>query len=129
MPMVRKGKRRRRQKGDPVMSQIANAAAEGIDRLKGTAAALVTETRTEEGLYGETMLYFSPLDDPINFLRRPFGTSAREQMRYHLCMAQEHIAGVLEHSRKEEWLLSKEDREYLDEVFWRLNRISPRKKS
>jgi hypothetical protein len=122
-------KRKKRQKGDPVMSQIADAVSEGTDRLVGTAAAMVSaETIIKDGREGETVLYFSPLDDPVNFLRRPFGTSTREQIRYHLCKAQEHVAGVLEYARRAEWLLSKEDREYLDEVFWHLDRIWPKKK-
>ena len=43
--------RKKRQKSDPVITQIADAMSEGADRLIGTAAAMVsTETIVKDGL-------------------------------------------------------------------------------
>ena len=122
----RRGKRR--SINDPILQQMADGVAEATERTIGTAAALFSADTVWREYDDEYMLYYNPIADPVNFLRRPFGTSLRMQITYHLSKAADHIAGALELCRGKEWLLTPEDAKFLDETFWRLNRVHPRKK-
>ncbi len=119
---------RRKKKGDPILTQMAEGLKEGAERTIGTTVGIFSPDGTSRDYRGETILYFNPIDDPINFIRRPFGTSIREQIRYHLCRAADHVAYVQELCRGREWILSEEDREFLEKAFWALNGMVLHKK-
>lgn len=92
--------------GNPVMIMTKNPIIEGTKRLISPAAQVIAP-----GLMGssEGILYYDPYRDPVNFVKKPFGTSAREAIRNHLSSAIESILWVLEIAERYPNLISEED--------------------
>ena len=76
----------------------------------------------------EQIFYYDPLRDPVNFLKRPFGTSVREQLRQHLSEISGAMAAITLLVERYPWLLSKEDVDYLNDNWQRIDQIYIRKR-
>lgn len=77
----------------------------------------------------EKRIYVDPIKDPKGFLKAPFGKSIREAIRDNLANAGDNIAAVTLLCDKYPWLLAQEDREFLEEAFWRLQTMRVRNKN
>lgn len=117
---------RKKYKWDPLLTQIAKGLAETAE--KATNGIVKIEYPTEEYIQQDEILYYSPLADPVNFLKRPFGTKVREQVHFHLCKIADHAAAVWLLCDKYPWLISEEDKKLLDEFFYKVDRIHVNKK-
>lgn len=76
----------------------------------------------------EAIFYYDPLRDPVNFIKRPFGTSVREQMRSYLSEISGAMAALTLLYEKYPWLLTKEDYDYLNNNWQRIDQICVRKR-
>lgn len=78
---------------------------------------------------GEEWLFFDPIKDTGNFVRKPFGTSVRDQVKLHLSNITGDMCAIMELCLHYPWLISDDDRQFLEDVWFRVNRITVRKKS
>lgn len=76
----------------------------------------------------EEMLYYDPFQDPINFLKRPLGVSIRTLLSQSLSTLSSTLAFISLLAERYPHLLSDEDRKWLDEAFFRANRIFVKRK-
>ena len=68
-------------------------------------------------------IFIDPIRDPKGFLKAPFGKSVREMMRDHLSEISDHAAAITLLCERYPWLLSKEDLQYLEEIWARMDQI------
>lgn len=76
----------------------------------------------------EEMLYYDPFQDPINFLKCPLGVSIRTLLSQSLSTLSSTLAFISLLAERYPHLLSDEDRKWLDEAFFRANRIFVKRK-
>lgn len=112
---------------DPIITQLK----EGIESMSIRLVGPILSSIVPRGptLEDNEILYYDPVKDPLNFLRKPLGTSLREEMRYHLTGIVAHMAVLALLREKYPWLLSDEDYKFLDEVSYRIDSIHVRAKS
>lgn len=124
--MMSRKKSYKRYKWDPLLMQIAKGLAESAEAIsQGTVKIQLFD---DEEIQNGEVVHYHPINNPVNFMKNPLGTNVRQEMRNHLSMAAEEVCVVLELCRKYPWLLSKEDTDYLEETWMRINRIPIRKK-
>ena len=76
----------------------------------------------------EDWLLFDPIKDTKNFVRKPFGTSIRERMKDCLHDISGDMCEILELCLHYPWLLSEDDKAFLEDVWFRVDTIVVRKK-
>ena len=110
---------------DKTLNTIMKALLKSTKRLTGSAVKMVdSDSKWIEG----DILFFDPIRETEQFVRKPFGTSVREQMREHLCKAADEMCGVMDLANRYPWLISDEDRSFLEEVYLKVDGITIQKK-
>lgn len=110
---------------DKTLNTIMKALLKSTKRLTGSAVKMVdSDSKWIEG----DILFFDPIRETEKFVRKPFGTSVREQMRAHLSKAVGEMCGVMDLTDKYPWLITKEDRSFLEDVWLKVDSIVVHKK-
>ena len=110
---------------DKTLNTIMKALLKSTKRLTGSVVKMVDSD--SKWIEGDT-LFFDPIKETGQFVRRPFGTSVREQMRVHLSAATGELCGIMDLADAYPWLISEEDRDFLETVWQRIDAIEIRKK-
>ena len=111
---------------DKTLNKILKSLTQNTKKLTGSMVKMVDSD--SKWIEGDT-LFFDPVRETKQFVRKPFGTSIREQMRYHLSIIAGEMCGVMDLHERYPWLLSKEDRAFLEEVWQKVDGIVIHKKS
>lgn len=110
---------RRKKKQDPIISQLSKGLAETAKRMTGSLALMITNEQPQEDI-----MYYDPLRDPVNFVKKPLGQGVREQMRAYLSSISGAMAGLTLLYERYPWLLSKEDYQYLEDNWFKVESIT-----
>lgn len=111
---------------DKLLNNMIKSLLKSTQRLTGSTVKMVNPNA--KWVQGD-VLFFDPITETKKFVRKPFGTTIREQMRLHLSTIVGEMCGLMDLHDRYPWLLSDEDRAFLEDVWMKVDRIVIHKKS